>query len=239
MADKIVDIPENHPSFDLATKANNALGDARIPNPTPPNFLQKIHLKKYRKTVPLLNEFDTGARGTEMITSMENETTDQVTGLLNKRGFVQRWNESVEQVNRGIIKGFKLMNLDLDTFKPVNDELGHITGDKVLNIAGIALSSLIRKTDVVGRVGGDEFGILIFDNDGDDSKFIENFEIRFKDIFLQLLDENNLIKHKQVKNVGVSVGLIIPDVSESFEVAWDRADKLMYSRKESKKVVRK
>ncbi len=170
---------------------------------------------------------------------IEQSTTDPVTGLLNRRGFVERWNDATEQTNRNIIRGFKLLNLDLDTFKPVNDNLGHTTGDKVLKLAGEALKSLIRKSDVVGRTGGDEFGILIFDSDNDDTEFIDSFEARFKVTLSELLLQNGLSQDEHVRNVGVSVGLITPNRNESFEDAWNRSDKLMYARKEDKKVARK
>ena len=53
------------------------------------------------------------------------------------------------------------MILDLDKFKQINDTYGHLAGDDVLKNVGIAISTVVRESDIVGRIGGDEFSILM------------------------------------------------------------------------------
>jgi diguanylate cyclase (GGDEF)-like protein len=87
-------------------------------------------------------------------------TTDELTGLVNRREFERVSEESLlaaERFNTGVC----LMLIDLNGFKQINDTLGHQFGDLVLQAAAARLRSAVRDTDVVGRWGGDEFVILL------------------------------------------------------------------------------
>jgi diguanylate cyclase (GGDEF)-like protein len=88
--------------------------------------------------------------------------TDSLTGCLNRRGFDQ---SLAREVNRSTRAGseFALLAIDLDHFKQVNDSFGHLAGDKVLRSIGSLLVSAGRAGDVVARVGGEEFAILLAD----------------------------------------------------------------------------
>ena len=81
--------------------------------------------------------------------------SDQLTGLAN-RAMLER--AIVERSARGEVT---LLYLDLDDFKTVNDGLGHSIGDELLVIVGHRLSQLVRDSDIVARIGGDEFGVLV------------------------------------------------------------------------------
>ncbi len=85
--------------------------------------------------------------------------TDPLTGLPNRRAFVEALQQAIGRTGRGG-KGFAVLYLDLDHFKDVNDTLGHRVGDELLEAAGERLRSSIRVTDAVARFGGDEFAIL-------------------------------------------------------------------------------
>jgi diguanylate cyclase (GGDEF)-like protein len=96
---------------------------------------------------------------------------DHLTGALTRRGFV-------EQVEREIARSRRygrpstLVMLDVDHFKGVNDTYGHATGDQVLHqIAKIAAATL-RPTDVFGRLGGEEFGVLLPETEGEEALFV-------------------------------------------------------------------
>jgi diguanylate cyclase (GGDEF)-like protein/PAS domain S-box-containing protein len=83
---------------------------------------------------------------------------DALTGLLNRRGFEERMTRFVEGRQR---RPTALLIIDLDHFKPINDSEGHPAGDAMLQAVAAALSEGVRTSDAVGRLGGDEFGVLL------------------------------------------------------------------------------
>lgn len=86
--------------------------------------------------------------------------TDVLTPTLNRRGFVGALNRTMAYCQRHGVPAV-LLYLDLDGFKRVNDELGHAAGDAALvQVARLMLTNL-RESDAVGRLGGDEFGLLM------------------------------------------------------------------------------
>jgi diguanylate cyclase (GGDEF)-like protein/PAS domain S-box-containing protein len=89
---------------------------------------------------------------------------DQLTGLLNRRGFEAVLNGHMAHVRRYGDRG-GLLVLDLDNFKSVNDTLGHAAGDQVIARAGVMLRRRIRESDFAARLGGDEFAVLLVETD--------------------------------------------------------------------------
>jgi diguanylate cyclase (GGDEF)-like protein/PAS domain S-box-containing protein len=85
---------------------------------------------------------------------------DALTGLLNRRGFQQALEDHVRHASRYGPDGAMLM-LDLDHFKYVNDTLGHKVGDELIVKAASLLAERLRESDIVARIGGDEFAILL------------------------------------------------------------------------------
>ena len=84
--------------------------------------------------------------------------TDTLTGLFNRRAFLEELPRHLDRLDREDQCG-TLMYVDLDNFKPVNDQLGHHVGDQVLCMAAQMLRNLVRPTDLVARLGGDEFAV--------------------------------------------------------------------------------
>jgi diguanylate cyclase (GGDEF)-like protein len=80
---------------------------------------------------------------------------DALTGLGNRRSFFKTLETAVEAGGRPA-----LLYIDLDGFRAVNDELGHLAGDAVLRVAARRLSAVMRPTDELARLGGDEFAVL-------------------------------------------------------------------------------
>jgi diguanylate cyclase (GGDEF)-like protein len=87
-------------------------------------------------------------------------THDQLTGLANRVRFTTELRKAVTRAHAGTESG-ALLYVDLDRFKPVNDEFGHETGDALLVAAAGRLQSCTRSSDVVARLGGDEFAVLL------------------------------------------------------------------------------
>ena len=91
--------------------------------------------------------------------------TDELTGLANRRSF----NESLARATGGrqADAGFAVLLLDLDDFKDVNDTLGHHYGDELLRLVAPRLRQAVRSDDIVARIGGDEFAVLLPGADGE------------------------------------------------------------------------
>lgn len=86
---------------------------------------------------------------------------DPLTDLLNRRGFERELTRSVAYVKRYGVSA-ALIFLDLDDFKPVNDRHGHAAGDAMLKAVAAAIVAEVRASDIVARIGGDEFVVLLW-----------------------------------------------------------------------------
>ncbi|MGL4322363.1 MAG: diguanylate cyclase domain-containing protein [Paracoccaceae bacterium] len=112
-----------------------------------------------------LARLNMGLRGAKSAAE-ERARTDTLTGLGNRRALDQAFKRIL-----GMGRPFALLHLDLDYFKSVNDTHGHAAGDHVLSVAANVLRSAVRDGDVVTRVGGDEF-VLVLPNPPDDSALL-------------------------------------------------------------------
>jgi len=90
--------------------------------------------------------------------------TDSLTGLMNRRGFEDHLRRVTASAERYDEQGV-LVYIDLDDFKPLNDEIGHDAGDAVLSFVARFFTENVRLTDTVARLGGDEFAILMVQTD--------------------------------------------------------------------------
>jgi diguanylate cyclase (GGDEF)-like protein len=89
---------------------------------------------------------------------------DPLTGLPNRDALLQDIERRLRRIEAAA-RPFGVLLLDLDDFKQVNDNLGHVVGDRVLKDAAAALAGGVRDDDVVGRIGGDEFAIILASGD--------------------------------------------------------------------------
>ena len=86
--------------------------------------------------------------------------TDELTGLLNRRGFYDQFARNLARADRHGEQGALLL-VDLDGLKGINDSLGHLAGDRALCFTANLLSASVRRTDHVARLGGDEFVVVL------------------------------------------------------------------------------
>ncbi len=96
----------------------------------------------------------------DKVTTLENlASTDPLTGLVNRRFFLEQLERECMRVRR-YPEIFTIAYLDLDNFKYVNDTNGHLVGDELLQCVGEVLKSSLRESDMAARLGGDEFAIF-------------------------------------------------------------------------------
>ncbi|MFB9315991.1 diguanylate cyclase [Cryptosporangium minutisporangium] len=94
---------------------------------------------------------------------------DELTGLFNRRHITAQIDEALAELRNGDLRHITLLLCDLDGFKPINDQYGHRAGDSVLKAIAVRLAGAVEDADVVGRIGGDEFLILIKGEVADDA----------------------------------------------------------------------
>ncbi|MEK1941524.1 MAG: CHASE domain-containing protein [Pseudomonas sp.] len=102
---------------------------------------------------------------------------DALTGLPNRALFSDHLSHALAQARRNRSR-LALMFIDLDRFKPINDTLGHHVGDALLQVVAERLQSCVRESDIVGRMGGDEFVVLLPVIDGDEDALVVAEKIR-------------------------------------------------------------
>ena len=125
---------------------------------------------------------------------------DGLTGLVNRREFERRLEEALEQAHTATHRHV-LCYLDLDRFKVVNDSCGHMAGDGMLREVAALIKETVRDSDTVGRLGGDEFGLLLTGCPLEKARQIAD------DVVRKVGDYRFVWKDK-IFNIGVSVGLI-------------------------------
>jgi len=132
--------------------------------------------------------------------------TDELTGLYNRRKFLELAEKEVIKCRR-YDRPFSFMMLDLDHFKKVNDTYGHQAGDKVLMHFADLVKNQLRNVDILGRLGGEEFGIVLVETHLDDARTVA------ERIRQTLGTEGIHIDGGNSINVTVSIGL--PEVSNA------------------------
>lgn len=90
--------------------------------------------------------------------------TDPLTGLSNRRHMIEQLDREFSRARR-YKRPLSLLYLDLDGFKAINDHFGHLFGDEVLSSAAVSMRSVLRSTDMLARIGGDEFAVLLPETD--------------------------------------------------------------------------
>ncbi len=153
---------------------------------------------------------------------------DSLTGLYNRRAFYTLSQQQLKVSDRSGARLY-LFFADLDNLKYVNDNIGHLAGDKMITDAGAILKGAFRESDLVARLGGDEFAVMALEvNDSGQDAMLERVRERIKEH-----NEHSSDPYEISMSVGVS--LYDPSHPCTIEELLDRADRLMYQEKRTKK----
>ena len=151
---------------------------------------------------------------------LKSAITDELTGVYNRKFFEKRVVEEMEIADRAN-ENISLIIFDLDRFKLVNDNFGHQFGDEVLKRTTQIAGDLIRKTDFLNRVGGEEFAIILPNTNKTQAVFVAE-KVR------KALEDN---KHFKVGQVTGSFGVAERMKAESLRSWYKRADNALYQAK--------
>jgi len=154
--------------------------------------------------------------------------TDQLTGLYNRRGFITLAEQQLKFSDRGK-RDMLLFFADLDGMKWINDTLGHEEGDRALIDVAVILKETFRSSDIIARMGGDEFAILAIDTTG---IYPEVMMTRLQN---QIDAHNNEGTRRYIISISMGTAYYAPENPCSLDELMSRADKLMYEQKKSKK----
>lgn len=149
---------------------------------------------------------------------------DGLTGIYNYGYFMERFSEIMNSDWSSNQKN-AYMIFDIDNFKAVNDTYGHTFANEVLKQIAQSLGGLLRQNDVFGRVGGEEFSVLIVDTDVERAKKIAN-RIRNHIAQIEFIDDQG-----RIVKVTVSIGLHVFDDSDSIDNILKKADTALYQAK--------
>lgn len=145
---------------------------------------------------------------------------DALTGLLNRASFLEKVNELIAERAR-----FAILNVDLDRFKSVNDQFGHVTGDEVLKLVGNRIGMLADEHTQVARIGGDEFVCLLT------GPALRDRAFSISDALLSAVRSPFSVSGITA-HIGASIGVVVhPDDGRSLETLRQNADLAMYRSK--------
>lgn len=157
---------------------------------------------------------------------------DPLTGVLNARGYNEACSQQLAQAQRAGTSSTVLF-IDLDHFKFINDNYGHMVGDEVLKAVAKCIKKNVRKTDVVGRVGGEEFCVFLPNTiEQNATELAENLRFAIESLMPQVTMNESGTQPSCLK-VTASIGVASnTNWHESMQIIQQRADTAMYAAKQ-------
>lgn len=150
--------------------------------------------------------------------------TDELTGLANRRYFMERLNSEFDRTKRYESK-YSLLMIDIDLFKSINDNYGHRAGDRALQEASAVMKRSLRTSDTIGRVGGEEFSVILPETELKAALFIAE-RLRKR------VEETSIIHNSGEISLTVSIGISQSQTGDqSIDDIIVRADTAMYNAK--------
>ncbi|MBE0612043.1 MAG: GGDEF domain-containing protein [Burkholderiales bacterium] len=168
---------------------------------------------------------DIGERKQMELALRELATTDFLTGISNRRHFIAQLDHELLRLQRLEAQRAAVLMLDLDHFKGINDRFGHATGDAMLKHFVTLMRRELRSIDTAGRVGGEEFSIIL---PGADLAGAQVFAERLR----LKVSQTPLVQDGEIIPVTVSIGIAALGGADS-DAALDRADQALYRAKKS------
>ncbi|GIW66887.1 MAG: hypothetical protein KatS3mg095_0785 [Candidatus Parcubacteria bacterium] len=162
---------------------------------------------------------------------------DELTKVLNRRGFLENSEKIFQAVaykRKELERRIKyriplsVIFLDIDNFKKINDTYGHKIGDRVLEIVAKILKTRLRDSDIIGRLGGEEFVVTLI---GCDLKSAQ----KVAEDLRQKIEKIKIRTSKGIFNITASLGVVTYDKEKNFRELIDKADKAMYKAKKAGK----
>ncbi len=164
---------------------------------------------------PLLRDFRSIAA------TQSAATLDPLTGLPNRRTIMEYLRDRIEQVSIG--NPCAVLLLDIDHFKSINDTLGHQAGDRCLRTVGKIIGSNIRNVDRAGRIGGEEFVVLMPDTTSEMARMVGER--------LRGAIANAEIRYASGEPLTASIGVAVASISDTVDSLLARADRALYQAK--------
>lgn len=173
----------------------------------------------------LLRQLTVMGENLQLLTDMRAlATVDGLTGLLNRRHFFELAEREFARYQRYKHPLTAIM-LDIDNFKEINDQHGHLAGDQVLQIVADQMRSELRKVDLAGRYGGDELAVLLPETDLHDAS-------RVAHRLLTAVGEHPLPFGQHLLKISISAGVTAANGTPTLTALLHRADEVLYKAKQ-------
>lgn len=150
---------------------------------------------------------------------------DELTGILNRRGFMEQGQAALDLLQETDTSGV-IFFADMDGLKKINDSYGHEMGDKAIMLQARVLKDIFRSSDVVGRLSGDEFGIVAL---GMKMNYVDNTKLK-----IDMLCKKVSIENQLPFTLSISLGAVDLQKSSVLKQLLSEADKELYKEKKKK-----
>lgn len=159
--------------------------------------------------------------------TLSSLSIDPLTKISNRKAFMDDL-EAVIEAGQSKKLSMLLIMIDVDNFKYINEEHGHLAGDKILYFLAQTVKSMIRTVDKIYRYGGEEFAVVL-------SRCDETQAFEIADKLRAKIEKSNLLYSGQSVYMTISVGVTIHQMGDTFDSILGRADKALFCAKKSNK----